>query len=230
MKRFHALVLAGMMGVSLVAVRGFADDANKGPNSGAKTPAAKDSPSSVETATVAGQLADWAREHHDAVALATAAHVLAADAPRSMDKPDKKTDGGSGEKPMITALSSDALLAEAKVLAGGNADVAAAVDSIAKSIPESRGHVGGAYVDSDVLLVGQTMTYTMTLSGGDTMEIGVVCPFTGDITYHVYDENNNELSSLSTTDFLQVPKWTGKFRVVLVNNTNRNVPYTIATN
>jgi hypothetical protein len=229
MKRFHAAIIAGLLGVSLVAMRGYADD-NKGPNTSGKAPAAKDSSSSVQTATIAGQLADWAREHHDAVALATAAHVLAADAPQPMPSPKKTADGGTGDKPVITALASDALLAEAKALAGANADVAAAVDSIAKSTPEARGHVGGAYVDSDVLLVNQTITYTLSFTGGDSMEIGVVCPFAGDITYHVYDENNNEISSMSTVDFLSVPKWTGQFRVVLVNNTNRNVPYTMATN
>jgi hypothetical protein len=232
MKNLTRVIVFGLLAMSLTVGRAYADD-NKGSNTTKETAKPTDQPTSVGTAQVAGNLAAWARSNHDAVALATAARVLAADPTQAMPNPDKivtlakETDD---VKPAAPVFTPESLIQEAKTMAKDNPDTLASVQAIEKSIPASRGHPGGAIIDHDVLPPGGSMTYTITFSGGDPMEIAVFADTPGMIDWHVYDENGNEIDSESSDHFVNVPKWTGPFHVVLSNTTGGYVPYSFATN
>jgi hypothetical protein len=127
-------------------------------------------------------------------------------------------------------LSPSGMIAEAKAMAGSNADVQATIADIEKTIPQSRGHAGGAIVDKDVLPPGGSVTYTIIFVGGEPMEVAVFAAQPGMVDWHVYDENGNEIQSEAGDHFVNMPKWTGAFHVVLNNSTGGYAPYTFATN
>jgi hypothetical protein len=232
MKPLNRALVLGMVAMSLMVGRAYADD-NKGTNTTGEKAKPADVPSSVQTVQVAGDLAAWSRANKDAIGLATAARLLASDPPRHMDSPKKVAAGGTATdqaKPTTADLTPDALIAEAKSVAGDDKDTLAAVEQIEKTLPQSRGHPGGAILDQDVLPPGGSMTYTITFNGEEPMEIAVFASTPGMIDWHVYDENGNEIISESSDHFVNVPKWTGPFRIVLTNLTGGYVPYSFATN
>jgi hypothetical protein len=233
MKRLNRMLLLGALSASLVAGRVFADDANKGSNTTNQPVAPTDKPTSVETCEIAGQLAAWARANHDPVSLAMAARIIATDPPRTMDSPNKQTSTAAPTtqpKPDTLDVTPAGLLTEAKQMAGDDKDALATIADIEKSIPASRGHPGGAIMDRDVLPPGGSVTYTISFVGGEPMEICVFAAEPGMVDWHVYDENGNEIQSESGDHFVNMPKWTGPFHVVLNNSTGGYVPYTFATN
>ncbi len=233
MKRLNRTMVLAALALSLVAGRAFADD-NKGSNTSNQPVAPSDKPTSVQTCQCAGQLAAWARSNHDAVALAMAARIMATDPPRTMDNPSKQVAKGTGAdtdaKPGAMDVSPTGMIAEAKQMAGNDKDALATIADIEKSIPASRGHPGGAIMDRDVLPPGGSVTYTITFAGGEPMEVAVFAAEPGMVDWHVYDENGNEIQSEAGDHFVNMPKWTGPFHVVLNNATGGYVPYSFATN
>jgi hypothetical protein len=234
MNRLNRFLVLGVLAASLVAGRAFADDANKGSNTTGQPVAPSDKPSSVQTCQCAGQLAAWARSNHDPIGLAMAARIISLDPPRTMDNPNKQASAGNTPsdqaKPAAMDMSPTALIAEAKQMAGDDKDTQAAIADIEKTIPESRGHPGGAILDKDVLPPGGSVTYTISFTGGEPMEIAVFADQPGMVDWHVYDENGNEIQSEAGDHFVNMPKWTGPFHVVLNNATGGYVPYSFATN
>jgi hypothetical protein len=232
MKPLNRALVLGVIAMSLLVGRAYADD-NKGTNTTGQKAQPADMPSSVQTIQVAGDLAAWSRANKDAVGLATAAKLLASDPPRHMDNPNKKPGDSKPTdqpKPSASDFTPDSLIAEAKTMAGSDPDTLAAVQQIEKTLPQSRGHPGGAILDQDILPPGGSMTYTIAFNGQEPMEIAVFAGSPGLIDWHIYDENGNEIISESSDHFVNVPKWTGPFRIVLTNLSGAYVPYSFATN
>jgi hypothetical protein len=232
MKQLNRAIALGVIAMSLLVGRAYGDD-NKGSNATGEKIKPSDVASSVQTVQVAGNLAAWSRANHDAVGLATAARLLASDPPRHMDNPNKKLDAGkSTDQPAPAAedFTPEALIQEAKTTAGDDKDALATVEQIERTLPQSRGHPGGAILDQDTLPPGGAMTYTIAFNGMEPMEIAVCAAAPGLIDWHVYDENGNEILSESCDHFVSIPRWTGPFRIVLTNLTGAFVHYSFATN
>jgi hypothetical protein len=234
MNRICYVAALSLIGTSMLASNGFADDAHTGTNTAKDAKIAKPD-AGMSVAETAGKLAQWARDNKDPVELAAAARLLASDPPR--DLPDaankKKSESktpAEGAPPESPAFTSAELLKEARDMAKDNKEELTAIDEIEKTMPETRGHPGGAVVDHDVLLPGGSMTYTITFTGGDPMEIAVFANGNGVVDWHVYDESGNEITSQASDHFVNTPRWTGPFKIVLTNNTNGYLPYSLATN
>ena len=231
MIRLNRTLLCALIAFSMFAVRAYADD--KGPNTTKEAVKPTDKPTSVQTLKVAGDLAAWARSNHDPVGLAVAARVLAADPPQTMSNPNKTVGPGSGSsdvKAVAMDVTPGGLIAEAKQMAGDDKDSLSTISQIEKNLPASRGHPGGAIMDRDILPPGGSITYTISFVGGEPMEVVVFAAAPGLVDWHVYDENGNEIQSEAGDHFVNMPRWTGAFHVVLTNATSFPVPYTFATN
>ena len=93
---------------------------------------------------------------------------------------------------------------------------------------------GPNVVHRDRVLANTNDVYNMTFRGGETAEIGVVGDHDTDLDLLVYDENGNLIAS--DTDYSDncfvswVPKWTGNFKVKIVNRGNVYNDYTVAAN
>ena len=129
------------------------------------------------------------RQNKDLIELAAAARLLAGCQAMPMDKNHSKS-GTSADKAQdhVAPFTWQALLKEARVMAGGNADNLAAIDAIEKTIAVERTAIRAAqFVDHDVLLPDSgTMTYTITFAGNQPMEISVYANGPAAIDWHVF--------------------------------------------
>ncbi len=235
MKRVTRAMSMSLIGLSLLAGSVYADDAKTGANDGGQTtlkPAA--TPSALETVKIAGDLASWARNNKDPVALASAARLLGSIPPtQEMKDPKKQADGdqkADKDAPKAKDFTPAALIAEARELAAGNKEALAVIDSIEKTIPTARGGVKGPVTDKDTLPPGGAMTYAIAFKGGEPMQVAVFADNGASISIQVFDESGNVMPWYYDDHFEITPKWTGPFKIVLTNNTNGYVPYTLATN
>ena len=93
---------------------------------------------------------------------------------------------------------------------------------------------GPNVVHRDRVLANTNDVYNMTFRGGETAEVAVVGDHDTDLDLYIYDENDNLI--VSDTDYsdscfvIWVPKWTGTFRVKIVNRGGVYNDYTLATN
>ena len=103
------------------------------------------------------------------------------------------------------------------------------------SISDFGGHTGGAKGAYNEFIPGfSTTTYDTRFYGGERAEIEIDGDNYSDLDLFVYDENGNLVASdTDSLDFCYVawvPKWTGNFRVQVVNVGSDANWYDIETN
>ncbi|MBD5369634.1 MAG: hypothetical protein HDR80_00590 [Bacteroides sp.] len=127
------------------------------------------------------------------------------------------------------------ILGKAREYAADDANLLAIIDVIEKdSKGAHRGRVGGATRKYDVVKANTTDVYTIKFYGDRLAEIGVSGDGDTDLDLYVYDSNGNLIES--DTDYSDdcyvswVPRWTGNFKVKIVNRGRVANRYLLLTN
>lgn len=216
-----------------------ADDKKKGSNTATPEAAAAVKPSasaqSVADLALAHSLIQYGRKNKSPEALLTAAQIIAKTPAEELKEKGKKEGKGDDKTPGQRADNSPkALVAEAKAMSKA-AHVASLADATSKLIEETpRGAVGGAKAGSETLAPGFNCTHTATFRGNEVAEVAVVGNGESRLDMYVYDEDGNLIRSCEGAGdrclARWVPKWTGIFRVKVVNRGPGVNHYGIASN
>ena len=165
MKRFRAAAVFVVISVLALATVASAADAKK-KNAGAKKGAKiTETAQAVADLTLAGKLAAYARKTKSASTMLVAAQIVkntpVSDKAGPRKKGAKATD--AAKKPILTA---EGLLAEARTLAAGNADMIAMIDKEA-SLAATRGAIRGPTTTVENVRGASSDTYTVAFRGGN---------------------------------------------------------------
>ena len=194
-----------------------------------KTQEPSPSAEAIQALALASQLATYGTEAQDPLALIVAARITAAHPTEPAQATKSQGERDAEAVPMATP---EALLAQARELSGGNAEVLALIDAAAGATT-TRGAIGGGKYLSDKVLRGHTDIWTIEFRGRRAAEVAVLGSG-GDIDCAVYDEYGNLADS--DTDYTSdcVLNWTprrdGEFRIHIRNESRRGVPYLMLTN
>lgn len=190
--------------------------------------------SAVAQVELAHKLAEWGRTAKNPGALSTAAKILKGVTSKAMDDPKKdksKTEGATpAVKPADAEMTPDSLDAEAEKMCEGDAEAKSALAVMKRRGIEMRGAVGGARTDTDFLLPHQSVTYTINFKGREYAEVYIVGFPSANVFYNVYDQNDNVVPPGWGGRCGWTPLWTGAFKIVISNESNLPVKYTLYTN
>lgn len=139
------------------------------------------------------------------------------------------------ESKISITLDPTKLLDDARIFAMGNQNAMALIENLKGTISStSRGTVSGPYTLERYVDKRMMNEYTINFVGEQLAEILVVGDGDTDLDLYVYDSNNNEIDS--DTDYTDrcyvswVPKWTGPFKVIIVNRGGVYNKFTLFTN
>lgn len=204
----------------------------------------------VSMLSQATSLVSYARENESALAMLTAVQMLERvqvqdNAQRVGTKKsglqnqgEQVKEGKKGNTPAPT-LDPQQLLAEAKPWAKDNANLTALIDSeMAKAkagtASGTLGSTRGAIAHRDSVNARSYDDYAISFYGGEVARIAVVGDGDTDVDLYVYDENghliakDDDRTAECVVEF--VPRWTGPFRVRVVNNGYVYSNYILMTN
>lgn len=229
---FRQTTLASLIALAISASPMIAEAKGKGSNvDAAKATATSPAVQAVETVRTADALARYGDAKKDPLALIQAAKMKkeAGEQPLQLTRKGK---GEAGKKDSKAADNSpDALLARAKALAGGRADMIALADDVAKS--GSRGAVGGPKTGRTVVKGGFTDQFVVKFEGGEPAAVAISGDGDSTLDLYVYDENGNRVCAAVGRGDDAVcrwtPKWEGPFTIRVVNRGVAN-EYRIRTN
>jgi hypothetical protein len=243
---FGLLLLGGSLGVRATLAQTSGTD-TKGTNSSADKGTESGAATGVAILNQAGDLVRYARETQSPVAMLAAVQMInRVQYQQTSDRVGaKKTDqattparGSEDAKAQNSEVSYDTqkLLAEAKGWAKGNPQLLALINTEANkhAASGSLGAGAGAIVHHDTVLARHYDDYAITFVGGELARVAVVGDGDTDLDLYIYDENGNLITS--DTDYTDqclvefTPRWTGAFRVRVVNNGYVYNNYVLLTN
>jgi hypothetical protein len=195
----------------------------------------------VAAVRLAMNLAQYGYEVESAAALIEAADILVSTPTTEMENPEieRGTACAEGEAKADKAEITPAqLLKDAKELAADNAamlELAANVEKkMAAAAEGTRGNIAGAVSHVDRVDAYGSDVYYMTFRAGEKGEVGLIGDGDTDLDLYVYDENGNLIASdTDYTDDCYVsfyPRWTGRFKVKIVNRGRVYNQYLLLTN
>ena len=191
----------------------------------------------VQAMALASQLAQWARQSENAAALAVAAQMIEAAAPRKLEvKEPKSTGKGSADKGGKTAqpLDPKGLLEEAKRLAGDDAKQQAALDAIAKRGGKARGGFTGPGMHCSVVGPQSTDSFLLFFNANEPAEISLMGDGDSDLDLFVYDVSGKAISEDARPNDFAYAVWTpamaAPFRVEVRNLGERANQYCAYSN
>lgn len=129
------------------------------------------------------------------------------------------------------SLDPTKLLADAKAMAGDDGVLLALIDDVNSNV---RGTVGGPKYASSYVYAGDTDVYNVSFRGGEIAIVTVIGDGDTDLDLYVYDNNGNLIAS--DTDYSDdcvctwTPRWTGNFRIKIVNRGRVYNSYLLRTN
>lgn len=243
---FSLLLLGGSLGVRTTLAQTSGTD-TKGTNSSADKGTEGGAAAGVAILNQAGDLVRYARETQSPVAMLAAVQMI--NRVKYQEASDrvgaKKTDqattparGSQDAKAQNPAVTYDTqkLLAEAKGWAKGNPQLLALITTEAGKHGASGtlGAAAGPIVHHDSVLARHYDDYAITFVAGELARVAVVGDGDTDLDLYIYDENGNLITS--DTDYTDqclvefTPRWTGAFRVRVVNNGYVYNNYVLLTN
>ncbi len=215
------IAVSGLVALAAVSTSAWAQDKKAaGPNSGPKSQTVSPSAAAVADVALARQLARLGEQRKDPVLLIAAARLLQESAGKvtSPDKPESSTGEGASTKPAVDT-SAAALLASAKKLAAGRADLVALADETAAA--GTRGAVDGPGRSRTVVRSRGADVFRVDFRGGEVAAVRIVGDGDSDLDLEIYDENGNRLCNANGPSDLETclwtPRWTGPFRIRVVN-------------
>jgi hypothetical protein len=241
------LVVGGWLAVTALAAQTPQADA-KQPNLSAEK-GKEGGAAAVSLLSQASELVQYAHQNESPMAMLTAVQML--ERVKVQDSAErvgsKKTglqhegeqvkEGKKGETSAPT-LDPEKLLAEAKPWAKGNQNLLALIEAEAvKAKAAAGGTLGstrGAIAHSDSVRARAYDDYVITFYGGQVARVAVVGDGDTDVDLYVYDEGGHEIArddDRSAECLVQfTPRWTGSFRVRVVNNGYVYSNYILMTN
>jgi len=207
----------------------------------------------VSVLNEAAQLVRYARENESPIAMLTAVQMI--ERVRYQENSDrigaKKTDvstqsgdqaksdqAKSDQKEQNPAVTFDTqkLLAEAKGWAKGNPQLVALIDAEAAKHTTigTLGATTGPIVHHDQVYARHYDDFAVNFYAGELARVAVVGDGDTDLDLYIYDANGNLI--VADTDYSDrclvqfVPRWTGTFRVRVVNNGYVSNRYVLMTN
>lgn len=194
---------------------------------------AASAPDPIGTAAVADRLARYGEEKKDPVLLIAAARLKQDLAETSAEFKHKAIGGNDkSTKDRAKERTAEALLARARELSAGRADLVALADDVGKS--RSRGVVGGyRYAYKTLAGLGRHV-YTETFQRGEVGAVGISGDGDTDLDLYVYDEAGNLICRSENLGDDEVcrftPYFTTPFRIVVVNRGLLANNYVMRTN
>lgn len=234
-----AALLAAPFAVSLAGEAGGAP--NEAPKA-EKAAEGADASSAVGKLGLATELASWGRQAKSPEALLAAAQIMAEIPPElAADyKAESKGEGDAGgTRPDAAAPSMDptALVTEAQGIAKakGDKNLQKYVDAVAKAgFTGTRGASGGPKYAVGKASGGYTDVYNVTMRGGELAEVAIAGDGYTDLDLYVYDEYGNfiakDTGSTDTAYVSWTPRWTGPFKVEVINRGRVYNQYVLITN
>ena len=186
-----------------------------------------------ETFQIASELAKYGYSHNDALSLIQAARMSKTGGFQETDR-TKESEGGqesSGQKTSTIKLDPAQLLADAKAKANNDEVLLALIEDVQNG---SRGAVGGPKYNIDCVRAYGTDYYTVRFEGGRQAIVTVIGDGDTDLDLYIYDQNGNLIDS--DTDYTDncvctwTPRWTGNFRIKIVNRGSVSNCYVLNTN
>jgi hypothetical protein len=172
----------------------------------------------VATASTAYALARYGDANKDPLALVVAAKMLK-EVGQSDGKATRTKAGGTETKDKPDTMTVDAILARAKALGAGRADIVALADDVSKG--GTRGNVNGPQGWRSVVSGRTIDTWRVSFRGGETAAVALSGDGDSDLDLYVYDENNNLICQSTNSgddEFCRFsPRWTGTFYVRVKN-------------
>lgn len=193
-------------------------------------------PQSENTLRVAAELSRFGYANKDALSLIQAAR-LSKQAGFTLE--DRKKDEveemrpapEGGKKGGQVSLDPTKLLADAKTMAGDDGVLLALIDDVNSNV---RGAVGGPRYASSSVNAGGSDIYNISFRAGELAMVIVVGDGDTDLDVYVYDNNGNLIAhDADYTDDCVVtwtPRWTGNFRIKIVNRGRVYNSYILRTN
>lgn len=187
-----------------------------------KEPLKTNIPATETNLRLAAELSKYGYANKSAIALVQAAQMAVENGFK--EEPAKKEGGqadnaGAGKKSSIS-LNPTQLLSDAKKLADGDANLLALIEKTSATAAK-RGPVGGAKYNSTNVKANGADVYYQNFIAGSTAVVTAVGDGDTDLDLYVYDSNGNLIAKDDDyTDNCVVswtPKWTGKFRIRVVN-------------
>lgn len=193
-------------------------------------------PQAENTLRMAAELSKYGYAKKDALSLIQAARLSkqagftledrAKDEVEEM-RPAPEADKAGGQ----VSLDPAKLLADAKALAGADGVLLALIDDVNSNV---RGAVGGAKYSNTRVEARSTDSYNIRFRANELAIVTVVGDGDTDLDLYVYDNNGNLIDS--DTDYTDncvctwTPRWTGNFRIRVVNRGNVYNQYILRTN
>ncbi|MGQ0615191.1 MAG: hypothetical protein ACT4PV_15770 [Planctomycetaceae bacterium] len=220
-----ASLLAGAAVVAGTFLTAQAEE-SKGPNHDAASKSKMDAKAqAMADYSTACQLADYGHRNNDPMALISAARILKAVTTKAMEgKPEeqKKTGEGGDEKKdasKTAPLTAESCLDAAAKLAGEDEALASLIASVRAE--KVRGSDVGPQRGEWVLNGRCYQDFVVTFIGGERAEAAIDGDDDTDLDLFVYDQNGNLIiSDTRAGDAAGVywtPRWTGPFRIRVVN-------------
>jgi len=193
--------------------------------------------SALQSAVQASVQADFARQSGDAAGMAAAAEALgSAGAFATMAMKPVETGGQEDEaaKTATGPATAASLMAEAQALAAGNAELSEALAARAAMASRTYGAVGGPGQNTTRVRGFATHTYDTRFRKNELAEVGLDGDNDSDLDLYVFDQNGNIICASESGGDAEYcswyPKWTGMFRIAVVNRGRSSNVYWIGTN
>jgi hypothetical protein len=229
MRFTQTISAAVIVGLSVASFGLQAAEKKSGVNRGAVAPASASS-SAVENLRTASALVRYGDAAKDPLALISAAKIMRAN-PTTESQAKREMPKTTESKNTPDMMDVDAVLARAKALSAGRADLIALADDVAKT--SARGAEGGPKRSRTIVATRGSDVFRATFRGGERAAVVVSGDGDSDLDLYVADENGNQIcKDEGPTDDMScvwTPKWTGTF-VIRVRNLGVANAYTILTN
>jgi hypothetical protein len=192
----------------------------------------------VSMLSQATSLVNYARENESALAMLTAVQMLERVQVQDNAQRVGTKEGKKGNTPAPT-LDPQQLLAEAKPWAKDNPNLTAMIDAEAAKAKAGTasgtlGSTRGAIAHRDSVNARAWDDYVISFYGGEVARIAVVGDGDTDVDLYVYDESGHLIAKdddrTAECVVAFVPRWTGPFRVRVVNNGYVYSNYILMTN
>ena len=192
-------------------------------------------PQVERTLLMAADLSKYGYANNDALSLIQAARLSKQAGFLCVDCAKETTTrietANKGNKSGQISLDPTKLLGDAKKIAGNDGVLLALIDDVNTNV---RGAVGGEKYASSSVNAGATDVYNVSFRGGELAMVIVVGDGDTDLDLYVYDNNGNLIArDADYTDDCVVtwtPRWTGNFKIKIVNRGRVYNSYILRTN
>jgi len=223
--------MAALAMVSVVAMSQAATVDNIGPGGkSARTDA-------VNRLVMAQRLIAYGDANKDAMSLIVAVKILKANPTRSLEATkaiEGKAESKVGKSRAEVDYSVASVLGRAKQYAAGRKDLIALADDVDATASKGTNKMAGPTFKRDQVLPGHTDIWSIRFIGGEPAIVAIQGDGSTDLDFYVYDEYGNlGPSDTDSTDYTQLswtPRYSGIFRVKIVNHGDVSNHYELMTN